>query len=98
MASALPADQWLRFAEDYLDQLIRDGQGASINSTPTPGDHWEWTDSRVQNTRLDPFVLGRNRLSFHCGRWGVTPRPATSHAACPEGGAAWAAVPATIDT
>lgn len=98
MASALAADEWLRFAEDYLDQRIVDGQGASINSTPVSGDPWEWTDSRIQNTRLEPFVLGRNRLSFRCGRWSVTPRPATSHAACAEGAAAWAAVPANIDT
>jgi hypothetical protein len=98
MADALTASEWLRFAEAYLDQQIRDGQGASINSTPVPGELWEWRDSRVQNAHLDPFVLARNRLNFHCGRWSVTPRPATSHAARPEGGAAWAAIPVNIDT
>ncbi len=98
MASALAADQWLRFAEDYLDRQIRDGQGASINSTPTPGDRWEWIDSRTQNARLEPFVLARDRLSFHCGRWAVTPRPATSHAARAESAGPWGAVPANIDT
>ena len=98
MASALPAAEWLRFAEDYLDRRIHDGQGASINSTPVPGDQWEWRDSRTQNTRLEPFVLARDRLSFHCGRWNVTPRPATSHAARTESGGTWGEVPANIDT
>lgn len=98
MAGALPAAEWLKFAEDYVDRRIHDGQGASINSTPTPGDQWEWRDSRTQNAHLEPFVVERDRLSFHCGRWNVTPRPATSHAARTESGGSWGAVPVSIDT
>lgn len=97
MVAALPADQWLRFAEDYLDRKIRDGQGASIGSTPQTGNTHEWTNTRTQRIELSPFVLKRANLTFQCGRWAINPQPRRFHAAKPGDGDAWAAIPTGLN-
>lgn len=97
MASALPADDWLRFAEDYVDQNIRDGQGASINSTPQPpSETYSWNATRTQRIDLAPFTITRRNLAFECGRWTLAPRPTRYHAGRPEGGA-WGDLPSDLD-
>lgn len=97
MTRALAAEEWLRFAEDYLDQRIRDGHGASIGSTPLHGEAYAWDATRTQRVSLQPFVLTRADLTVHCGRWRFEPSPARFHAASPTAGEAWAPVPASLD-
>lgn len=98
MRDAMPAAQWLQFAKDYLDQRIRDGQGASIDSAPAGGDDWTWTDTRTERVALEPFVLRRGYANLECGRWAFRATPAEHHAAKPSGaGTAWAPFPAIID-
>ena len=97
MMAALPADQWLRFAEDYLDQDIRDGQGTSIGSTPQRGDAYTWDSTRTQRIALAAFVLARADITVRCGRWRFEPTPPRFHAARPSDGTAWAPLPASLD-
>lgn len=97
MTSAMPPPDWLRFAEDYLDQRIHDGQGASIGSTPIEGETLEWTETETRRVDLAPFVLARRSIALRCGRWDVEPSPSRFHAARPLTSGEWAAFPATID-
>lgn len=96
MREVLPADGWLQFAKDYLDQRIRDGHGASIGSAPADGDDWTFTETRSERIALDPFVLRRGYVVFECGRWSVRATPAEHHAVEPARGD-WGAFPATVD-
>lgn len=97
MVAALPADQWLRFAEDYRDQRIRDGQGADIGSTPQPGDPYTWDATRTQRIELPAFVLTRADITVRCGRWRFEPTPARFHAARPADGTTWGPLPTSLD-
>ena len=97
MAAALPADQWLRFAEDYLDRRIRDGRGVSIGSTPQTGDNYSWENTRTQRVELAPFVIKRANIAFQCGRWRLEPRPQRSHAVKAAGTETWGNFPTTVD-
>lgn len=97
MSRALRAEDWLRFAEDYVDQNIRDGHGASINSHPqAPSATYTWSAARTQRVDLAPFTITRRNLAFECGRWTIAPRPARYHGAKPAGGA-WGDLPADLD-
>ncbi len=97
MAAALPADQWLRFAQDYRDQKVRDGHGADIGSTPQPGDPYTWDATRTQRIELPPFVLARADLTVRCGRWRFEGTPARFHAARPSDGTTWGPLPTALD-
>jgi len=97
MTAVLPAEDWLHFAEDYLDQNIHDGQGASIGSTPQDGDTLEWNETRTERIVLHPFTIVRRNLTMHCGRWGIAPRPSQAHAAKPATSSTWNALPSDID-
>ena len=97
MMRALSAEEWLHFAEDYLDQRIRDGHGVDIGSTPLHGATYTWDATRTQRVALQPFVLTRADLTVRCGRWRFEPAPARFHAASPGTGEAWAPVPASLD-
>lgn len=97
MTAALPADQWLRFAEDYRDQRIRDGRGGSIGSTPQAGDAYDWENTRTQRVDLAPFVLKRANITVRCGRWRFNPQPRRFHAVKAGGTETWTDFPATID-
>ncbi len=97
MMRALPADEWLHFAEDYLDQRIVDGQRVSIGSTPTSGETLEWTATQTRRIDLAPFVIARRNIAFQCGQWTIEPRPARSHAVSRAAGEAWSAFPDTLD-
>ncbi|WP_395645631.1 hypothetical protein [Terricaulis sp.] len=97
MTRALAAEDWLRFAEDYADQNIRDGQGGSINSTPqAASETYTWSATRTQRIDLAPFTVTRRNLTFECGRWSIAPRPARHHAGR-SGGGAWGDLPADLD-
>lgn len=96
MRDALPESAWLQFAKDYLDQRIRDGHGASIDSAPAGGDDWTFTGTRTERIALEPFVLRRGYVNFECGRWSVQATPAGHHAVKPTRGE-WGAFPSTVD-
>jgi hypothetical protein len=96
MIAAMPANEWLSFAKDYLDQRIRDGQGASIHSSPIFIDSFSWDSSRIQTLNPVPFVLQRADLSLQCGRWRMTARPSAS-AISANGDTAWSLFPASIN-
>jgi hypothetical protein len=98
MMAAMPQDDWHEFAQDYFDQTISDGQGASIGSTPVFKKTIEWTRTHTENTTLKPFVLMRAKLRFNCGRWGVTVRPSDRYTARKdEGRHPWLGVPDVVD-
>ncbi|HEU5017510.1 MAG TPA: hypothetical protein VFT69_06010 [Pseudolabrys sp.] len=98
MATALPGDEWRQFAQDYLDRRIHDGQGASINSTPQDGEDWEWNASETKRIALQPFVLTRGFMTFHCGKWRIEENPLRYHATRPDPGSDWGRLPHEIDT
>lgn len=97
MAAALPAAAWLRFAQDYLDRKIVDGQGRPIPSRPDPGPDWAWNETRTQVAEVRPFQLLRAKLHFACGRWAVSATPAPAHAQREGATGGWQELPATID-
>jgi len=96
MRDALSAADWLKFAEDYLDRSIRDGQGVSIGSEPEEGETWTFAATRTERIAMEPFVLRRGHADFECGRWGVRATPAEHHAAKPTDGR-WGAFPARVE-
>lgn len=96
MAGAMPPSDWLKFAEDYNDQRIHDGQGGSIDSTPADAEALEWSDTQTRRIALHPFILARRNLAFHCGRWTLVPQPA-SHYAAKSGDGEWGDLPGDLD-
>lgn len=98
MGRALAADQWLKFAEDYLDRRIVDGQGKPLNSTPSQGNTWEWTRTQTRNIPLKPFVLRRGHIDFACGKWSVKERSPHNHATRLPAKDTWSELPKAIDT
>jgi hypothetical protein len=97
MQSALSEDEWLTFAEAYLDRRIKHPHGTTISVNPSEGDTWRWIETRTQRIVLKPFVIRRGWVEFDCGKWATTVRPDQSYAARSEGGS-WADLPGHIDT
>ena len=98
MAGALGPDQWLQFAEAYLDNRIRHPHGTALPFAPRDGAEWSWTATRTQSAPLEPFVLTRAQMSFACGRWRTSAAPGRAHAVKDGGGGRWGPLPAEIDT
>lgn len=98
MASALPQERWLDFAEAYLDGEIRYPSGAPLTLSPQQGEIWEWSATQTRTAPLDPFVLHRGVLAFQCGRWMTSVTPGAAHSARMEDGGAWNLLPNSIDT
>lgn len=80
MRAVLDADEWLAFAQAYLDQDITYPDGGALPSNPTEGDTWRWSETRVEPVILEPFVLQRGWIEFECGRWRPSADPAQAHA------------------
>lgn len=97
MRRALGADQWLAFAQAYLDQSIRYPDGGSLAATPTDGDTWRWAETRTETITLQPYVLHRGWIGFDCGRWLPRSEPEQGHSVRPDGDA-WTTLPGRIDT
>ena len=97
MRRALGADEWLAFAQAYLDRSIRYPDGSLLPGSPTDGDTWRWNETRTETVTLEPFVLHRGWVEFDCGRWLAGTNPEQGHAVRPEGGA-WGLLPERIDT
>lgn len=98
MASALPQERWLSFAQAYLDRRISDPRGVPIGVNPAEGEIWEWSATQTRTASLTPFVLHRGVVSFECGRWRTNVSPGAMHRARPEDGGEWAPLPGSIDT
>lgn len=98
MTSALSQERWLAFAKAYLDNEIRYPSGARAALSPQQGEIWEWSATQTRTAPLEPFVLHRGVVAFQCGRWATSVRPTPTHAARPEDGGAWGALPSSIDT
>lgn len=99
MAAALPQEDWLLFAQDYLDGAIRHPHGTDLSfAEPAQGDAWTWSATQTRTAPLEPFVLHRGVIAFECGRWRTSVDPAPTHGARPQDGGAWNALPAAIDT
>ncbi|HLS68002.1 MAG TPA: hypothetical protein VK035_01575 [Kiloniellales bacterium] len=97
MRAALDADEWLAFAQAYLDQDIAYPDGSMLPSSPSEGDSWRWSETRVEAVTLDPFVLHRGWIEFDCGRWRTRGDPAHAHEVRSTSGA-WGALPERLDT
>jgi hypothetical protein len=97
MQGALGEDEWLTFAEAYIDRRIKHPHGTAISVNPSDGDTWRWTETRTQRIALQPFVIRRGWIEFDCGKWATGVRPDRSYAARSEGGS-WGDLPDPIDT
>ncbi|NEX91469.1 hypothetical protein [Caulobacter sp. 17J65-9] len=95
MREALPGDDWLRFAQDYLDRRIPGPRG-TLPMTPQDGATWSWTTARTERIPLEPFVLARGWIDCDCGDWSTDTRPDVPHAARPAAGGDWADLPGRI--
>jgi len=98
MAAALSQEEWLRFAQAYLDNEIRHPHGRALVFSPQQGEIWEWSATQTRTAPLEPFVLHRGVVAFQCGRWATSVRPNQMHSARPEDGGGWSALPSSIDT
>ncbi len=74
LAEFLPADDFQRFAEEYLDREIVQPGGRAIPSNPFRGDIYVWDETREHRLRADRFVLARFQLEIACGEWSVDRR------------------------
>lgn len=72
MGAALPAGEWLRFAEDYRDSRIHHPHGTALALSPQPGEITEIDAPRRVRFVVAPFQLLRGTLDLACGRWRVT--------------------------
>jgi len=97
IAAALPAQDWLAFAQDYLDGRIHRPAGG-VRVDPRDGPELRFDGTATRSVPLRPFVLERAWLSLACGSWGLAGSPPGGHGVQSEGGTAWQALPPAIDT
>jgi hypothetical protein len=74
LASFLSANDFQRFAEEYLDRRIVQPGGRAIPSNPFPGDIHVWEESGEHTLRANRFVLARFQLDIACGEWSIIRR------------------------
>lgn len=72
LAGFLSEDDFLRFAQDYLDRQIRQPGGGTIPSNPFPGNIYVWSETHEHTLRADRFVLARFQMEVACGSWSVS--------------------------
>lgn len=97
MADALSDEEWLAFAEAYLDGEIRRPRGEPVSFAPWQGDTVRWDATRSERRPLRPFVIDRAWLECDCGTWTTAADPDEVHEVRPDG-AGWGALPGRIDT
>ncbi len=97
MARALTQDDWLRFAQSYLDGEIRHPLGTPLSFEPQAGASWRWAATRTETTPLPPFVLVRGAAAFECGRWRNAVTPSERHRARRVGEREWGTLPVELD-
>lgn len=97
MARALSADEWLDFAETYLDGDIKHPHGTRLSVNPTAGESWRFRETGNVTIRLETFVIHRGWIEFECGRWRTSTDPDRYHAVR-VGDGEWGGLPERIDT
>ena len=71
LAGLLSEEDFVQFAQAYLDRQIR-APGGAIASSPFPGNIYVYSDSREHRLEADRFVLARFQLEVACGAWSVS--------------------------
>jgi hypothetical protein len=69
MRSQLSDDDWLRFAQDYLDGEITYPSGGQIPRPDIEGDVWTISASGEQRRPVATFVIAAGWAEFRCGQW-----------------------------
>jgi hypothetical protein len=69
MRDQLSDEDWLRFAQDYLDGEITYPSGGQIPRPSIEGDVWTISASGEQRRPLATFVIAAGWADFHCGQW-----------------------------
>src|SRR5690606_15644828 len=87
-----------RSAPAYVDAKTSPPHGPDLGFSPQRREIWEWSAAQTRAAPLSPFVLHRGVVAFQCGRWRTGVNPAPMHAARPEDGGDWNALPSEIDT
>lgn len=100
MRSALPPEDWQRFAQDYIDGNIQRPRGAGpLPFSVSEGETWTWSASRAEDIELAPFTITHGRVHFECGAWRIETRPSSvRYGTRPMSGSIWGPLPAEIDT
>jgi hypothetical protein len=98
LRSILSQEQWLQFAQDYLDLRITGYGPVPVMSRPLAS---EWNDLGHVGTilvRTPPFAIPRLTFRFSCGKWSVALRPdGRAFAAQLNGTGPWAPVPQEVE-
>jgi len=79
MRSALPDDQWLEFAQTYIDGDISHPQGGSLGSSPNPSQTLTIDAPGIKRVELVPFAIRYTRLEYTCGTWGNRVSPGSGN-------------------
>lgn len=99
MRAAMSDDQWLEFAQDYIDSNIIHPHGATMPTNPGEGDTIIFEENGDEEITLEPFVLSRGKLEWTCGKWENSNRPAGANiAARGQAGGDWGEIRDKIDS
>ncbi|WP_371224281.1 hypothetical protein [Roseovarius sp. 2305UL8-3] len=79
MRGALSDDQWLEFAQTYIDGEIAHPQGGSLASSPTPSETLTIDAPGIQRVELVPFAIRYAQLEYTCGTWGNRVSPGSAN-------------------
>jgi hypothetical protein len=96
MQRALTTDQWLSFAQAYIDSDIKHPHGTALSINPSGGETWHWAETRTERIILEPFAIRRGWMEFGCGEWTTEVQPSESYATRTESGS-WGELPESID-
>jgi len=96
MRGILSDEEWLEFAQAYLDRGIVGPGGDPIGSRPVGRQILVEEPAPLELT-LEPFVLGRRMLHFLCGRWRLRTAPAGANLESREPGGEWGPVPPRVN-
>jgi hypothetical protein len=98
MRTQLPDDEWLRFAQDYVDTNFGHPQGGELALSPPEGERLAFDENETLEFPLLPFVISLGWANYDCGRWRNTLTPDDGNAAAQENGeGAWNTYPDEVD-
>jgi len=98
MRYALPAEQWLAFAEAYDDRRIRYPSGSGVLfGQRVEGETWSFEGNSAHARLLKSFVIGVGWSDYACGRWDNSVTDANVGVR-PDHQTTWSRWPEEIDT
>lgn len=99
MRNALPAEQWLAFAQAYDDRLIRyPGRASNVNfGQRLEGETWNIAQTSAHARTLKSFVIAVGWTDYACGRWDNDVTEANVGVR-PDHQTGWSRWPSDIDT